>query len=60
MDNMHVTFSIMGFIFGVVALHKVIKLEKELKDNNILVDKNDPNKGNKKWKWYLKLTWLEN
>lgn len=45
---MHVTFSIMGFIFGVVALHKVIKLEKELKDNNILVDKNDPNKGNKK------------
>ena len=30
------TFGIIGFIFGIVALAKVIKLEKHLKDNNVL------------------------
>ena len=47
MESMQYTFSIIGFIFGMAALHKVIKLEKELKDKNILIDKNEQSQGDK-------------
>jgi hypothetical protein len=45
MDNIQYTFSIIGFFFGMVALHKVTKLEKELKDNNIISSQTKPSKG---------------
>ena len=47
MDNIQYTFSLIGFIFGMSALHRVIKLEKELKDKNIISDQSKPSKGDK-------------
>jgi hypothetical protein len=47
MDNIQYTFALIGFIFGMAALHKVIKLEKELKNKNIISDESKPSKGDK-------------
>lgn len=47
MDNIQYTFGIIGFFFGMVALHKVTKLEKELKDKNIIGGQTNPSKGDK-------------
>ncbi len=47
MDNIIYTFALFGFIFGMAAFHKVIKLEKELKDKNIISDETKPLKGDK-------------
>jgi hypothetical protein len=47
MDNIHNTFSIIGFIFGMAAFYKVTKLEKELKDKNIISDQTKQSKGDK-------------
>jgi len=47
MDNIQYTFALFGFIFGMAAFHKVIKLEKELKNKNIISDENIPSQGDK-------------
>jgi len=47
MDNIQYTFGLIGFIFGMAALHRVIKLEKELKDNNIISDQSKTSQGDK-------------
>jgi len=47
MDNIQFTFGLIGFIFGMAALHRVIKLEKELKDKNIISEQTNEPKGDK-------------
>jgi hypothetical protein len=47
MDNIQYTFGIFGFFFGMVALYKVTKLEKELKDKNIISGQTKPSTGDK-------------
>jgi hypothetical protein len=47
MDNLQYTLGLIGFIFGTAALYKITKLEKELKDNNIISDQTTPSKGDK-------------
>lgn len=37
-------FGIIGLIFGLAALHRVIKLERILKEKNILSEDYDPQK----------------
>jgi hypothetical protein len=37
-------FGIIGMIFGLAALYRVIKLEKSLKEKNILSEDYNPNK----------------
>lgn len=41
--NMEV-FGIIGMVFGLAALHRVIKLEKALKEKNILSENYTSNK----------------
>jgi hypothetical protein len=47
MDNIYNTFAIFGFIFGMAALHRVIKLEKKLEEHNTFTKKDDESKGDK-------------
>jgi len=47
MDNIQYTFGLFGFIFGMAALHRVIKLENQLKENNIIINKTKPSQGDK-------------
>jgi hypothetical protein len=47
MDNMQYTFAIIGFIFGMAALHRVIKLEKKLEEHNVFTKQSEKSQGEK-------------